>query len=301
MKRPRPAVSWALSGLFAVLGVARAGFGQEPPVASAPAIKMQVRLVEVYATIHDQRGHFVDGLGRDSFEVLDDGRPQRIAAFDSTSESLSCAILLDTTASMSEALPRVKNSIVRLIDELNADDSVAIFSFDQQLVVRQEFTTDKSAAKRAALRTRAEGSTALFDALSQASRELAQRSGKKALILFTDGDDNSSALNASAAVARAKEAGVPLYTIAEGEATRSKNLRKLLEDLSQRTGGAAYEVKKAGEIEQVFHEISEDLRHLYMITYPPPERASGKWHKIEVFVKGGKDYRVRAKEGYFAD
>ena len=110
----------------------------------------------------------------------------------------------------------------------------------------------------------------MFDALSGAAQELSQRSGKKVLILFTDGDDNSSALNASAAVARAKKAGVPLYTIAEGEAMHSKNLRKLLDDLSQRTGGAAYEVKKPGEIEQVFHEISEDLRHLYMISYRPP-------------------------------
>jgi VWFA-related protein len=109
-------------------------------------------------------------------------------------------------------------------------------------------------------------------------------------------------LNASAAVARAKKAGVPLYTIAEGEAMHSKNLRKLLDDLSQRTGGAAYEVKKPGEIEQVFHEISEDLRHLYMISYRPPQGTNdGTWRKIELLVKGPKDFRVRAKEGYFAE
>ncbi|HEV2195985.1 MAG TPA: VWA domain-containing protein [Candidatus Acidoferrum sp.] len=269
---------------------------------ASTTIKVQVRLVEVYASVHDQKGHFVDGLSRESFQVLEDGKPQQIAAFDSTFQSLSCAILLDTTGSMSEALPRVKNSIVKLIDELGPEDSVAIYTFDQRLVVRQDFTTDKSAAKRAALRTRAEGATALFDALSEAAQELSQRSGKKALILFTDGDDNSSALNASAAVARAKKAGVPLYTIAEGEATHSKDLKKLLDDLSQRTGGAAYEVKKPGEIEQVFHDVSEDLRHLYMISYKPPEVTNdGKWRKIDLLVKGVKDYRIRAKEGYFAE
>lgn len=269
---------------------------------SMTPIKVQVRLVEVYASVHDQKGHFVDGLGRENFQVLEDGKPQQIAAFDSTSQSLSCAILLDTTGSMNEALPRVKNSVVKLIDELDPQDSVAIYTFDQQLFKRQEFTTDKSAAKRAALRTRAEGSTALFDALSEAAQELSQRPGKKVLILFTDGDDNSSALNANSAVARAKKAGVPLYTIAEGEATRSKNLRKLLDDLSQRTGGTAYEVKKPGEIEQVFREISEDLRHLYMISYRPPRDANdGKWRKIDVLLAGHKDYRIRAREGYFAE
>lgn len=283
--------------LLLALSMVLAAHSQEPTA----TIKVQVRLVEVYASVHDQKGHFVDGLSRENFQVLEDGKPQQIAAFDSTSQSLSCAVLLDTTGSMNEALPRVKNSIVKLIDELGPEDSVAIYTFDERLVIRQDFTTDKDAAKRAALRTRAEGATALFDALSEASQELSQRSGKKVLILFTDGDDNSSALNASAAVARAKKAGVPLYTIAEGEATRSKNLRKLLDDLSQRTGGAAYEVKKPGDIEPVFHEISEDLRHLYMISYRPPEDANdGKWRKIDLLVNGPKDYRVRAKEGYFA-
>jgi len=99
--------------------------------------------------------------------------------------------------------------------------------------------------------------------LSEAAQELSQRPGKKVLILFTDGDDNSSALNASTAVARAKKGRRPLYTIAEGEARPSKNLRKLVDDLSQRTGGAAYEAKKPGHIERVFHEISEDLRHYH--------------------------------------
>jgi len=287
-----------LSSLLVALWVVVGAYGQEPTT----VIKVQVRLVEVYASIHDQKGHFVDGLNRESFQVLEDGKPQQIAAFDSTSQSLSCAILLDTTGSMNEALPRVKNSIVKLIDELDPQDSVAIYTFDQRLVIRQEFTTDKNAAKRAVLRARAEGATALFDALSEAAQELSQRSGKKILILFTDGDDNSSALNANAAVARAKKAGVPLYTIAEGEAAHSKNLRKLLDDLSRRTGGAAYEVKKPGEIEQVFHEISEDLRHLYMISYRPPQGANGgKWRKIDLLLNGPKDCHIRAKEGYFAE
>ena len=296
MKKSFALIGWSLllAGLILVFP-ARA---QE----TAGVIKVEVRLVEVYASILDHKGRFVDGLDRESFQVLEDGAPQQIAAFETTTQSLSCAILLDTTGSMAGALPRVKNSIVKLIDELDAKDSVAIYTFDQRLVLRQAFTTDKSAAKRAVLRTRAEGSTALFDALSETAQELSKRSGKKALILFTDGDDNSSALSASAAVARAKKAGIPLYTIAEGEATRSQNLRKLLEDMSGRTGGTAYEIEKAGAIEQVFHEISERLRHLYMIGYRPPKGTpDGRWRKIDLLVKGSKEYRIRAKEGYFAE
>lgn len=265
-------------------------------------LKVDVRLVEVYATVFDHKGNYVDGLSRDSFQILENGTPQRIANFETNQQSISCAILLDTTGSMTFALPLVKNSVVKLIDQLNPADSVAIFTFAERVVVRQDFTTDKAAAKRAVLRTRAQGGTALFDALSETADELAKRPGKKVLIVFTDGDDNSSILNANAAVARARKLGIPLYSIAEGEATRSAGLRKLLAEMSLRTGGVAYEVKKPNDVSTVFHGIASDLQHLYMISYKPSTtNLNGEWRKIDLQVKGLKDYRIRAKEGYFAD
>jgi VWFA-related protein len=119
--------------------------GQQPPT----VIKIEVHLVEVYATVYDHKGGYVDGLARDSFQVFDDGESERITNFETSGQSLSCGILLDTTGSMAEALPRVKNSIVRLIDALDPQDSVAIYTFDSHLTIRQEFTTDRTAAKRA--------------------------------------------------------------------------------------------------------------------------------------------------------
>jgi VWFA-related protein len=266
----------------------------------AGVFKVNVRLVEVYATVLDHKGHYVDGLGRDSFKVLEDGRPQSIHTFEANSDGISCAILLDTTASMAAALPRVKNSVVKLIDELADQDSVAIFTFDQRLIVRQDFTTDKDAAKRAVLRTRAGGETALFDALSESAEEVSKRSGKKALIVFTDGDDNSSVLNANSAVTRAKKLGIPLYSVAEGEAMRSPKLKKLLEDLSENTGGMSYHINKLDDIGNVFREIADVLQHLYMISYKPTSNPTdAKWRKISLEVKGSQDYKIRAKEGYF--
>ena len=265
-------------------------------------IRVEARSVEVYATIYDQKGRYVDGLVQDRFELFEDGKPQQITSFETNFEALSCAILLDTTGSMTDALPHVKNSVTKLIDDLAPQDSVAIYTFDERLAIRQEFTTDKNAAKRAMLRTRAQGRTALFDAIAETTLEVAKRPGKKALVVFTDGDDNASVLNAQAAVTRAKKVGIPLYAIAEGEAMHSKNLRELLTDLSQRTGGATYQANKAGDIEQVFAKISQDLQHLYMISYQPSAGpADGKWRKIDLAVKGIKDYRTRTKQGYFAN
>jgi Ca-activated chloride channel family protein len=289
------AVSWILVAAFAMAS-------PRPSHPQQPVIRVKVPLVEVYASVYDHNGQYVDGLVRDSFRVFEDGKPQQITNFEADSGKLSCAILLDTTGSMNEALPHVKNSIIKLIDILGPDDSVAIFTFDRRLVVRQEFTTDKAAAKRAVLRTRAEGQTALFDALAEVVQEISPRSGKKALVVFSDGDDNASVLNASSAVTRAKKAGIPLYAIAEGEATHSHELRRLLDDLSKRTGGACYQAKKPNDIEEVFQKIAVDLRHLYMLTYrPESDSAGGQWRKIEVVLASQKDLRVRSKEGYFPE
>jgi Ca-activated chloride channel family protein len=286
---------WA--GIFLAM-LLTPGFAQE----SLATIKVKVRLVEVYATVLDHKGSFIDGLKPDDFQILEDGQPQRISIFESNADALSCAILLDTTGSMREALPRVKNSIVKLIDELEPSDSVAIYTFDEQLTVRQDFTTDKDAAKRAVLHTRAQGNTALFDALAEASEELAKRRGKKALIVFTDGDDNSSLLTARGAVAHAKKMGIPLYAIAEGEATHSSELGRVLNELSEKTGGAFYRVKKADDFAEVFQTIASNLRHLYLISYKPPgDGADGRWRKIDIQVHGVQNYRLRAKQGYFPE
>jgi Ca-activated chloride channel homolog len=263
-------------------------------------IRVESRLVEVYATVYDRSGRYVDGLNSENFQILEDGRAQQMFSFETSTRGISCVVLLDTTGSMTDALPRVKNSVIKLIDHLGPEDSIAIYTFDEQLTVRQDFTSDRLAAKRAVLRARAQGNTALFDALSEATQNLSKRSGKKALVVFTDGEDNSSVLSAIAASSLAKRVGVPLYAIAEGDAVHSKNLTALLTNLSERTGGSAYAVNKGADIDHVFEAISQDLQHLYLLTYEPDStEAAEKWRKIDVIVKGVNEARIRAKEGYF--
>ena len=242
----------------------------------------------------------VDGLTQQAFHISENGEPQEIKYFESESKAFHCAILLDTTGSMTSALPHLKNSVVSFIDELGPEDSVAIYTFSEQLVIQQDFTKDKNAAKRAALGLRAGGRTALFNALSEAAQEMSGQNGKKALVVFTDGDDNASVLNSQQAVNRARLDGIPLFTIAEGEATRSADLKKILADLSTSTGGSTFAVKDAREMDTVFEKISGELRHMYLLSYKPPPRSVDKrWRKIDVAVESVKDGRIRSKEGYF--
>jgi Ca-activated chloride channel homolog len=267
---------------------------------SMTTLHVSARLVEVPVTVLDTRGHYVDGIGPGDFRVIENGQAQKIKFFEGSGGFISCAILLDTTGSMEKALPRLKNSVVRFIDELGPEDSVAIYSFSERLIRQQELTKDKAAAKRSVLRMRAAGRTALFDALTDVSGEISSQPGKKVVVVFTDGDDNASVLTAQAAVGRATKNGVPIFSIAEGEATESPRLKKILTDLSRSTGGETYEVDDMKDIEEIFMKISSALQHIYLITYQPPlEPDDGKWRHIEVFVGDEKSYRIRAKEGYF--
>jgi Ca-activated chloride channel homolog len=271
-------------------------FPQQP----STTLRVTTRLVEVPVTVQDSRGHYVDGLVSADFQVIENGQPQKIRYFENNAGFISCAILLDTTGSMEKALPRLKNSVIRFIDELGPDDSVAIYSFSEALVEQQKLTKDKAAAKRSVLRLHAGGDTALFDALTDVTGEIARQSGKKVVVVFTDGDDNASVLTAQAAVSRATKDGVPLFSIAEGEALDSVRLKKVLTDLSRNTGGDTYEIRTMKDIDEIFSKISTVLQHLYLITYQPPlEPDDGKWRRIEVLLGDGHKYRIRAKEGYF--
>ena len=259
------------------------------------------RLVEVYATIRDQNGRYLDGLPRERFQLRDNGELQPLAAFESNAGKFSCAILLDTTGSMTAVLPVVKNSVIHMIDELRDEDAVAIYSFSTGLNQLADFTTDKSAAKQAVLRTRASGSTALFDSVSELAREMSPRAGKKAIVVFTDGDDNASVLNIKAAVQRAKRAGVPVYAIAEGDALKSRNLLGELKDIAEMTGGQSYQVHKTSEIAGIFEAITNDLQHTYMLAYQAPAGAERHWRTIELTVDGLKSGKIRSKEGYLPE
>jgi len=261
----------------------------------------EARVVEVYATVLDQRGRPLDGLARDRFRVLDAGAPQTLTAFETTTSDLSCAILLDTTGSMAKALPVVKNAILRFLDQLSPNDVAAIYGFSTTMVRLQDFTADKALAKKAVLHTRPAGRTALFDAISRVARDISRRSGKKVILVFTDGQDNASVLTAGAAIERAKKIGVPLYTVAQGEALNSRALVGQLKELAEQTGGLSYEVRAPRQVEEVFEDISRDLRHTYLLAYKAPPASGAKWRPIRVEITGLVGYKVRAREGYLPE
>lgn len=151
------------------------------------------------------------------------------------------------------------------------------------------------------LRSRAAEATALFDAISELAREIEPRTGKKAIIVFTDGDDNSSTLNARAAVQRAKKAGVPVYAVAEGDALKSGALLREIREIAESTGAKFQQAHRTGDISEICKDISGDLGHTYLLAYKAPPAADQKWRSIALAVSGLKDVKIRAKERYFPE
>ena len=263
--------------------------------------RADARMVEVYATVTDGRGRHVDDLGRDEFAITEDGQEVLPAAFEDRASAVSCVLLLDNTGSMQAALPALRASALRLIGELRPIDSMAVYSFSDSVTVLQPFTTDKDAAARAVLRTQAFGKTALYDALVRVTRDLAGRAGKKVIVVFTDGADNQSALTSDIAMRRAKTLGVPLYTIAQGDALESPDLLKQLAAVAKATGGAAFAIHSPSEIPAVFDRVSQDLTHGYLFAFQPPARKERGWRSIEVRLRTPRGRKIRAREGYYAD
>jgi Ca-activated chloride channel family protein len=272
------------------------------PADAAPAdlvFRTNARLVEVYATVTDSRGRYIDELTAGQFAVLDQRQSQPILGFESRSAEVSVALLLDVTGSMHDALPALKNAALKLIGDLRASDWVAIYGFNSNVSELQSFTRDKNAAKRAVLHTMPFGETALYDALARVNRDLAGRSGKKVVVVFTDGDDNASTITAQAAIRRAKAAGVPVYTIAQGAALFTSDFLKQLSGLSQATGGMPYAIHSPGEIRSVFERVSQDLTHSYFFAFRPAPGETVDYRPIQVQVHGTQRYKVRSREGYY--
>jgi len=282
--------------------------GPSPPDPAPPAppptdlvFRAGGRIVELYATVTDSRGRYVDTLQAAQFSVLEEGKAKPVFAFEDHTAAVSVALVFDTTGSMVAALPPLKNAAMQLVDDLRPTDSVAVYSFTDAVTELQPFTSDKEAAKRAILKTHASGVTALYDALVRVNHDLSVRGGKKVIIVFTDGADNTSMLSANVAIERAKARGIPIYTIAEGEALTHPELIGQLNNMAQSTGGTPFLIRKLSDISGVFEKVSQDLMHGYLVAFQPEPGDNHVWRRIEVVLSGPKGLQVRSRQGFYVE
>jgi VWFA-related protein len=266
---------------------------------SQATLRVDVRMIEVFAAVSDDHGRPVGNLRPEDFRVLEDNRQQQIRLFQPQSSSMTVALLVDTTGSMAADLPRVKNAVARLLSAVKPEDSVGLFTFANGLNKLSDFTTDRSAVLGGILKARAAGQTALFDSLAQLSRQLSRGGGKKAILLFTDGDDTASVLSMEASVKDVQRVGVPVYSVLYGRALKDAALYKRLETISVSTGGIPFKVKDTDEVAGAFARVGQDLQNIYFLGYQSDSESTEDWRSIKVSLPNHPKLKLRAKEGYW--
>jgi len=259
---------------------------------------VDVDVVQVTAVVTEGGGRFVTGLKASDFRVFEDDKPQRLTTFEVENIPLELVAAIDVSSSMTDALPAVKRHATRFLSQLRDGDQVTVLGFNDSIFTLARRSTDRAARERAVGRLAPFGGTALYDVIIHAFDLLGRQAGRRSLLVFSDGEDQSSRASMRAVVQRAEASDATVYMIGQGRALRATALQQLMRQLAQGSGGRAFFSDNDARLETIFEEIVDDLRHQYLLAYPAPDHArDGEWHRIRVEVPG-HDYSVRARAGY---
>ncbi len=259
-----------------------------------------VRVVQVNASVQDRSGRFVRGLTQPQFRVLEDGRPQTILHFAAEEAPLEIVVAMDISASMGAAIDDLKAAVRQFLSQLKPADRVTLVAFNAEMFVLTQRETDPGARLAAIDRVSAWGGTALYDAIVRSLDLLSRQPGRRSLVVFSDGDDQSSQAT-FATVDRALRGGdASLFVVGLGRGRQQATLRETLEALVEPTGGRALFAERSDDLGAAFGEVIQELTHQYLIGYESTNTiADGAWRTLQVEVPGTR-HRVRARQGYFA-
>ena len=268
--------------------------------------KKEVDEVTLHATVVDDHFKPITGLNKNSFTVLEDGRPQKITYFKNEDIPVALGIVIDNSGSMRDKRPAVNAAAINLVRTSNPQDQVFIVNFSEEYFLDQDYTGSVPKLKDALERIESRGGTALYDAVVASSDHL-KKSGaleKKVLLVVTDGEDNASRESLEQALRRLEEQNGPtIYTIGLLGEEHNKRARRALREMAEDTGGVAFFPKDLSEVNAITSEIAHDIRNQYTIQYKPtvPQSRGGyRTVKVEAQAPGYKKLQVRTRSGYYA-
>ena len=254
--------------------------------------------VEVYVGVVDASGQPVRDLTQADFEVLEDGTPQRITAFAAGAFPLRVAVAVDHSFSMAGApLAASKRAVRNFLGVLRPADESVILGIGSRvsIISPHAATRDRQAADVDALS--AWGTTPLHDAVIHSIDATDAASGRRAVVIISDGDDRYSETPRDAVIDRARRANVLIYPVAFG-----KTQPALFADLATVSGGRSFHVRDARRLDETLRTIAAELQQQYLLGYSPGrpfvEASRNEWRRITVRVKK-PGLAVRAREGYY--
>jgi VWFA-related protein len=282
--------------------------GDTPNAEDLETIRTTVNEVRVVFTVTDRHGRYIKDLKRDDFRVIDDQKPAELRSFRSETDlPLQVGLLVDASNSVrdrfkfeQEAAIEFLNAVIRL-----GYDKAFIIGFDSTPEVTQDFTDSTERLSAGVRLLRAGGGTAMYDALYYACRDKLlkqEQTGpvRRAIILLSDGDDNSSHVSREEAIDMAARAEVIVYTISTNISGMKGKADKVLERIAEATGGRAFFPFQMRDVADAFTSIQEELRSQYAVSYKPASFiADGRYRTIQITAQD-KGLKVRTRKGYYA-
>jgi len=263
-------------------------------------------LVLVPVTVTDHYGKTITGLQQEHFRITDNSAPREIVSFGRSDAPVSLGIIMDLSSSMHRKLPYAVEAAQAVIKQLNPEDMGYLVTFDKTPQLRVPLTNNFGSLSAGLVFPRAEGNTALFDAIHLGLRHgRSAKEFRKVLLVISDGGDNRSRLMESEIVSEAIEADTQIYCIGVHELLRPKDEvdgARFLDRLAHMTGGLKFDMRSRKEVAATANAISTAMRDQYIIGFRPPDAlAPNKWRKVRVQVNhpAGDKVHVSARTAYY--
>jgi Ca-activated chloride channel family protein len=264
------------------------------------ADRVNVEVVHVTATITDDHDRFVAGLPKTAFTILEDGQPQSMTYFSSEDVPLELIVAVDISGSMAPAMPRLKQAVKDFLAAVPAQNQVTLIGFNDSVFPLTRRETNPAERVRAVDRLAPWGATALYDVIIRGTEMLGRQTGRKALVVFSDGEDQGSHVALEDVERRLQASDVTLYMIAQGRGLSQEYLRNTMRRLTVPTGGRTFTTATINDLHTAFDELLDELSHQYLLGYPPTNAVrDDTWREIKVQVDG--PWKVRARQGYRAE
>lgn len=308
----------------------------QKPDSGVTVVRITVNMVQLDVAVTDKKGRYVTGLGPANFEVYEDGIREKIAAFgeensvprsvqysgpggkvprlgeyviDSPQGSnliapsapgASVFILFDTSNYMYRGFSLARDAIAQFVRSLDGADRVAFYSYSRDFFRACPLSDRHMQVLEAVRSTVAGDDAALYNALLWTLKDADKFSGRRVIVVFSNGPDDASMISPEDVRELAQSEGIPIYMISTREAERDPLSTAVFKRISLSTGGKAYFAGHWQDQEKAFASIRADLAHLYTISYYPAPNPNRGWREITVKVTGGKPhkYSIRTRTGY---
>lgn len=314
---------------------ASAAFAQE---SGPPAINVTVDLVQLNVAVTDNKGNYITGLRPEDFVITEDGIAENIATFGEGDESvrvlLSAAptagnpadppsqsknssarvsggeltslvgganvfVLFDTSNYMYRGFVFAQDAIADFVRSLEKADRIALYSYSRDLSRAALLTSDRSQVLRGVRTTVAGDDAALYNCLLLTVKDAAHLTGRKVIVVFSNGPDNASMVPPEEVAELAQSTGTTIYMVSTEQAHLEPISNAVFQRMTAATGGKVYFANNWKDEQNAFASIRDDLAHLYSLSYYPEPNSNRGWRSITVKLRNGhKKYHIRTRDGY---